>query len=83
MSVYRDLTYKKTYPPSDPDVGLCLGSKGGPRKMGVLSWVRYPCAVKTMSVYRTAPFLISTKKTHGHAHCVAWLKMRCLPEIFT
>ena len=29
--------------PQDPTVGLCLGSQGGPRGVGVFLWGRYPC----------------------------------------
>ena len=32
-------------PPSDPTIGLCLGSLGGPRGLGVSSWARYPCTL--------------------------------------
>ena len=30
-------------PPQDPTVGLCLGSWGESRKVGVFWWARYPC----------------------------------------
>ena len=40
------LAHKKTLPPSDPTVGLCLGSYGGPRGKGVFLWARYPCSVQ-------------------------------------
>ena len=30
--------------PWDPTVGLCLGSSGGPRGVGVLLWARYHCS---------------------------------------
>ena len=32
-------------PPQDPIVGLCLGSWGGPRGLGVFLSARYPCTV--------------------------------------
>ena len=27
----------------NPTVGLCIGSEGGPRGVGVFLWARYPC----------------------------------------
>jgi hypothetical protein len=30
-------------PHLDPNIGLCLGSQGDSRGVGVFSWVRYPC----------------------------------------
>ena len=40
------LAHKKTHPPKDPTVGLCLGSKGDPRGVGVFLRARYPCRKK-------------------------------------
>ena len=33
----------RKHSPWEPTVGLCLGSKGGPRGVGVFLWARYPC----------------------------------------
>ena len=39
---YRGTSHKKTHPTRTLNVGLCLGSKGGPRGVGVFLWARYP-----------------------------------------
>ena len=37
------LAHKKTPPPYDPTVTLCLGHYGVPGGVGVFLWARYPC----------------------------------------
>ena len=34
---------KENAPPQDPTAGLCLGSSGGSRGVGIFIWARYPC----------------------------------------
>ena len=43
---YNSTSLFKKAPPSDLTVGLCMGSKGGARGGGVLSWAKYPCVAR-------------------------------------
>ena len=51
VTIQGYLTYKETHPSEDPTVGLCLGSLGGPRGVGVFVSARYPCTGPMKAVF--------------------------------
>ena len=57
----------------DPTIGLCLGSQGDPRRVGIFLWARYPRTIKPgffIKSHGTSPF-----QTHGTVHKLSFFKL--------